>query len=235
MCKKSKKYGQKRYIVIPAKAGILLLLFALLTPVYAQSGGVKVYELFTSTNCPGCPPADALFAQIAQDDENIIALGCHVTYFNRRGRMDPMAQDFCDARQSQYRRAGVSPKTYTPQAVINGAAAIVGSHGSEVRSVLRYATGIESLALAAQGGYLDIRLPAMRFEDSVDVWLFGFDRGTGEYAYPVKHLTKLMTWDGRGGKISFPVDDMRAQGYAVIAQNMKTGQIYAAGRNWVGR
>jgi hypothetical protein len=205
-------------------------------PANAQSGGgVKVYELFTSTNCPACPPADDLFTKMAANDPDIIALGCHVTYFDRAGRRDPMAKIFCDARQSQYRRAGVSPKTYTPQAVINGAAAVVGSHGAEVRSILKYSTGIESLPLMARGGYLDIRLPAMRFERDVDLWLFAFDRGTAAYAYPVKHLTKLMTWDGRGGKLSFPVSEMTAQGFAVIAQDTKTRQIYAAGRTWAGR
>ena len=59
-----------------------LLAAASLAPVlaHAQASPV-VLELYTSQGCSSCPPADALFADLARRDD-VIALALHVDYWD---------------------------------------------------------------------------------------------------------------------------------------------------------
>ncbi|MEM7459160.1 MAG: DUF1223 domain-containing protein [Pseudomonadota bacterium] len=101
-----------------------------------------VAELFTSQSCSSCPPAEKLFAELAERPD-LIVLEWHVDYWDRlvHGRAgswkDPYSDPDHTARQRQYNRtlrdtAGV----YTPQAVINGRLETVGSRSSEVSRLL---------------------------------------------------------------------------------------------------
>lgn len=87
-------------------------------------------ELFTSEGCSSCPPADALLAQagLAGDrrGERVLPLSFHVDYWNGLGWRDPYSDAAYTARQHDYARA-LRANVYTPQAVVNGRAAFVGS------------------------------------------------------------------------------------------------------------
>src|SRR3954447_15785630 len=89
-----------------------------MTPI-ALAGAV-VLELFTSQGCSSCPPADALLAKLGAGD-GVIALAYHVDYWNDLGWSDPYSAEAWTARQREY------GKLYTPELVVGGREAFVGS------------------------------------------------------------------------------------------------------------
>src|SRR6218665_1299388 len=85
-----------------------------------------VIELFTSQGCSSCPPADALFVELARNPE-LIALTLPVTYWDYLGWKDTLGKASFAKRQKYYAKARGDGQVYTPQAVINGASHVLGS------------------------------------------------------------------------------------------------------------
>lgn len=99
-------------------------------------------ELFTSQGCSSCPPADRVVADFVKNtDLNIVALSFHVDYWNRLGWKDPYSQAAFTQRQYQYaEKLTNSRRIYTPQIVVNGQSAHVGSRRQEVQASIQKAT-----------------------------------------------------------------------------------------------
>lgn len=99
-----------------------------------------VVELFTSEGCSSCPPADAVLSKVTQEASiagaQVIALGMHVTYWDRLGWKDPASSPLATRRQQDYSRVFGEDRVYTPQAVIDGHEELVGSDESGVRRAL---------------------------------------------------------------------------------------------------
>lgn len=95
-------------------------------------------ELFTSQGCSSCPPADQVLQRLVENNEEgnlkVIALSYHVDYWNRLGWKDPYSQAAFSERQRQYARVLPDQRVYTPQMVIQGQRAQVGSREKEVRA-----------------------------------------------------------------------------------------------------
>ncbi|MEP1142724.1 MAG: DUF1223 domain-containing protein [Henriciella sp.] len=111
-------------------------------PATKATSGPIVAELFTSQSCSSCPPAEKLFAELAERDD-LIVLEWHVDYWDKlvHGRAgawkDPYSSADYTARQRQYNRAlRGTGGAYTPQAVINGSAETVGNRRSDVEQLL---------------------------------------------------------------------------------------------------
>lgn len=99
--------------------------------------GFAVLELFTSQGCSSCPPADAVLAKYAgQNNLNIIPLAFHVDYWNRLGWNDPFSKSEFTERQSNYARLLNAQGNYTPQIVINGKYELVGSKETAVDNLV---------------------------------------------------------------------------------------------------
>lgn len=87
----------------------------------ARSGATppRVVELYTSEGCSSCPPADAWLSTL-KDRSDVIALGFHVTYWDRLGWPDRFASEAHTRRQyeiaARHGRRGV----YTPQVLVDG-------------------------------------------------------------------------------------------------------------------
>lgn len=97
-------------------------------------------ELFTSEGCSSCPPADKLLADLDQmqslNGVQVIALSEHVDYWNRLGWKDPFSSADFSQRQLDYARAMGQNDVFTPQMVIDGRAAFVGSRAEPVRDAI---------------------------------------------------------------------------------------------------
>ena len=102
-----------------------------------------VVELFTSQGCNSCPPADAVFAELAQRND-VVALAYHVDYWDYLGWKDTLASPENTARQYAYMRAFGARSVYTPQAVINGRVHVNGAKGSALNGKLKDMQGAGS-------------------------------------------------------------------------------------------
>ncbi len=90
-----------------------------------------IVELFTSEGCSSCPAADRLLARLEQTQPvagaQVIAIEEHVDYWNQLGWTDPFSSPQYRARQNDYAVAFKASNIYTPQMVVNGQTAFVGS------------------------------------------------------------------------------------------------------------
>jgi len=78
-----------------------------------------VVELFTSEGCSSCPPADRWLSALRGRDD-VIALGFHVTYWDRLGWPDRFASREFTARQHEHAERLGRDHVYTPQVLVDG-------------------------------------------------------------------------------------------------------------------
>src|ERR1051326_4502259 len=99
-----------------------------------------VLELFTSEGCSSCPPADALLARLEEQQPvggaEIIALEEHVDYWDHQGWVDPFSSEQWTLRQQNYASALADHGVYTPELIVDGRTAFVGSHEGDVRKTI---------------------------------------------------------------------------------------------------
>jgi hypothetical protein len=107
-------------------AGALLLGAAAATPAWAMSCSARaqpspprVVELYTSEGCSSCPPADRWLSTL-KGRSDVIALGFHVTYWDRLGWPDRFASDQFTQRQYEWATRLGSRNVYTPQVLVDG-------------------------------------------------------------------------------------------------------------------
>jgi len=98
-----------------------------------------VIELFTSQGCSSCPPADALFRELAER-EDVVALAYHIDYWDYLGWKDALASSENTNRQQAYAEV-FGGSVYTPQLVIDGSRHIVGSERDKVEAAVSKASG----------------------------------------------------------------------------------------------
>jgi hypothetical protein len=121
----------------------------------AEAARVPVLvELFTSEGCSDCPPADKLLEELDTKQPisgaQAIVLSEHVTYWNHQGWTDPFSMTDIDDRQKEYGERFHIDSIYTPQAVVDGTAQMVGNNGPELARAVEAAakTAKEPLAIA---------------------------------------------------------------------------------------
>src|SRR5260221_14569999 len=86
-------------------------------PALADTRPVVV-ELFTSQGCSSCPPADALLRELAGRSD-LIALGFHISYWDRLGLKDPPSNPASTQRPKNHPPPPGGPIS-TPQNVRDG-------------------------------------------------------------------------------------------------------------------
>jgi hypothetical protein len=122
-----------------------------------------IVELFTSEGCSSCPPADAVLARLEEKQPVpgalVIPLAHHVDYWDSLGWPDPFASSAATKRQHSYRG------NYTPQAIVDGSAEMVGSRGSALESAIADAAKRPHVKVlitpGAQTGEVTVSAPAV--------------------------------------------------------------------------
>jgi len=140
-------------------------------------------ELFTAEGCSSCPPADTLLEKLIDAQPpagvQVVGLGEHVDYWDRLGWKDRFSSAALTARQQKYANRSKGADIYTPQMVVDGQDAFVGSdlaaarraieraiagpHGSVRINVDEAAANVAHVALAVTG------LPASAAGDRADL------------------------------------------------------------------
>lgn len=176
------------------------------TTVVAEHSGdtPAVIELFTSQGCYSCPPAEALLGELVEsnDLDHLVALEFHVDYWDslvygsHGSHQDPFSSPDNTLRQQTYNR-DLEGRTgvYTPQMVVNGRFAAIGSKRRNVQKgidlverpsvVIDVAetiiegtdTGKTNLSIDMSGDYTKV-------PSSAHVWLAVFD---------IEETTKITT------------------------------------------
>lgn len=90
--------------------------------------GFAIVELFTSEGCSSCPAAERLLKEIEQEyaGRPVYVLAFHVDYWNKLGWTDKFSRAEFSERQYKYSALSMG-QIYTPQAIVNGKEAFVGS------------------------------------------------------------------------------------------------------------
>lgn len=131
---------------------VLALLLGMAAPAAAQqqaSVQPVILELFTSQGCNSCPPADALM-QDWMKQPGIIPISLHVDYWDYLGWKDTLSRKGHVVRQQDYARNSGKREVYTPQVVIDGQFAAVGSDREAVEKALAKARKQQHVTMQAE-------------------------------------------------------------------------------------
>ncbi|PZU86490.1 MAG: DUF1223 domain-containing protein [Chelatococcus sp.] len=233
-----------RATLVPALLTVLMLGTGARAENPAPTQARAVIELFTSQGCSSCPPADALLGELAKDP-GIVALTLPVTYWDYLGWKDTLGRDNFTKRQKFYAKARGDGQVYTPQAVINGAAHLIGSNKAEIDAAISQ-LGPKALtarvALGEEAGNLRIELsPAQgATATSAGVWVLPITRqitvpvmrGENEgktlsYANVARTMVRVGDWDGTRTTLTVPMSATQApeaDSYAVLVQADQPGK-----------
>ncbi|WP_295559116.1 DUF1223 domain-containing protein [uncultured Hyphomicrobium sp.] len=214
---------------------------------------LAVIEMYTSQGCSDCPAADALLKRYL-DNNNILGLTLPVDYWDYLGWKDTLAGSRNGERQREYaERFGIGT-VYTPQAVVNGAAEVIGSSASEIdRAISATETALSISRVPVHfwhyGNSVVIEAgsaPQDADPKEATIWLAvvqkkievavkgGENKGkTLTYYNVVRELTPVGVWNGRPTTIRLArADIMRpeTEELVVLIQESRAGPIIGAAR-----
>jgi len=211
-----------------------------LSPGPAAAADVRaVVELFTSQGCSSCPPADKLLGELAKDP-SLVVMTLPVDYWDYLGWKDTLANARYSARQRAYARERGDREVATPQAVVNGVAAVVGSDKAAIERAIaqtRSKALIAPLSITAAGDKLTINMAASE-HDHVrgEVWLCAMSKavpvniGRGEnngrqitYYNVSRRWLKVGDWNGKAANWTVSLADIKAEGVDAAAAIVQSG------------
>lgn len=211
---------------------------------------VSVVELFTSQGCSSCPPADHLLSRLARHSD-VVAVSFPIDYWDFIGWKDTLASPTFTARQKDYAAARGDGRVYTPQAVIDGLAAAVGSDKTQIARAIKANRGREGalsvpmhLAEARDVLHIDIgagpdvsaSVYVLRVVRSTTV-VIGRGENSGRsvtYTNVVRAIHKIGDWHGAAH--SYDLTELKGddEGYVVLLQKgpeNRPGAILAAAKS----
>ena len=203
-------------------------------------------ELFTSQGCSSCQPADALIEKLAKEP-NIVAITRPVTYWDSLGWKDTLAREMNTILQRSYAaRGGEGSGVYTPQAVVQGQMAAVGSSEGKLRRLIaaekqRPGPSISARATPDGGRIVVIDQPG-KANATMLVLALKSDAivriGAGENGGRVVRYTNVVVaendvgrWFGGNATFTVPARLMKQPGadrYVILFREGSAGRIVAA-------
>lgn len=224
----------------------LLLFGAVAASAQPVPGGSRaetvpvVVELFQSQGCSSCPPAAAVLNELAGRSD-VIALNFAVTYWDYLGWKDSFAKPAFTERQRDYASAGGRGNVSTPQMIVNGRTALVGSRRGEVDAAIARAGSPVGPTLRLNGNAVEVGMA--RRTKAATLWLVRFDPRAiavpiraGEnggrtiiHRNIVRQLTALGSWNGQAVRFVLP-KETGALRSVLILQAGRGGPVIAARR-----
>ena len=216
-------------------------------PIAAASGAPVLVELFTSQGCSSCPPADKL-AETLSRQPGLVVISRPVTYWDRLGWKDTLAQESNTALQQNYARRGLAGYNgvYTPQLVVNGSFGEVGSLAEKVSAGIKRYGGKSDAAIRvakAKGpgfavdlsgaGKAPAELVLMAVTARVDVVIGSGENGGRHvtYANVLRAERKLLDVTGGAASGAIAPDQLKVGGadrYALVLRRPGGGAVLAA-------
>jgi hypothetical protein len=227
-----------------------LTLGAVRAQIIAEPRDVKrgpvLLELFTSQGCSACPPADKLLAGLA-GREDLLVLSFHVSYWDHMGWADPFAIPASTRRQRGYARAMRSRSIYTPQMVVQGFAAAVGSDEPRIAALVREAAPAVALVVEREvmsAERISVTIPEIAAATApLELWAVLFSSSDesfvpqGEnaghmlrHANVVRQAGIVAVVERTPAIVQFDRPDIAADGVALILQGRNLGPVVATGR-----
>ncbi len=219
----------------------LCAIVAIIRPANATDPRAVV-ELFTSQGCSSCPPADKLMGELAKDP-SIIALSMPIDYWDYLGWKDTLADSRFSARQKAYSHMRGDRDVYTPQAVINGAAHVIGSDRAGIEGAIgetEKTSGVMSVpvSMSVIGRQINVSVAASRGPAAMhgEVWICSISKavpisiGRGEnrgreitYYNVVRNLLKVGDWNGSPNSWTVPLENISRDGVDAAAVYVQDG------------
>jgi len=224
--------------------GAALLLCSVATATaMAQSQPRAVVELFTSQGCSSCPPADKLLGDLAMDP-SLVSMSVPIDYWDYLGWKDTLAEHRNAVRQKAYARVRGDGQVYTPQAVVNGSAHVLGSDKEAIERAIAKtrkigAMSLPALSLVVVNGQIEITAPqASIAHGTAEAWLWALTRSatitiargenkgrTVTYHNVARQWIKLGEWKGEPSSWSVPLQTVAGNGIDEIAVLLQTGTL----------
>ena len=206
----------------------------------ADAAHPAVIELYQSQGCSSCPPALAVLDRIA-DRPDVLALNFAVTYWDQLGWKDIYARPEYTARQWAYSRAQGRGNVQTPQLIVNGRAAVLGSRQPEVEAAIAKFARLAGPDIAVKGA--NVTVAAGKAAKPATVWLVAYDprnvavpvragENSGRtlpHRNIVKQLVAIGSWNGKAASYTAPAAPAGLK-RAVLVQAGAGGPIVAAAR-----
>jgi len=232
-----------RRLVLP----VAIVASSLLALASADAGPQAVIELFTSQGCSSCPPADKLAGELARDP-SLVVMSLAVDYWDYIGWKDTNALPGHANRQRAYSHVRGEREVYTPQAIINGGAHVIGSDRAAIDAAIAGSrrhpeTMSLPVTLAVAGDQVTVTVPAGKGEHRKgEIWLCPLSAkvpvtiGRGEnaghtitYYNVVRRWVKLGDWTGNARTVTVPLKDLAGEGIDSMAVVLQAGTKEAPG------
>lgn len=218
------------------------------------ANAAPVVELFTSQGCYSCPPADEHLAEIIEKRPDVVALEYHVDYWDdlHYGAAgvwkDPFSSPDFTTRQRIYNSQELSGNSgvYTPQMIVNGNTAFVGSNRRLMDQALEAFPPEIDIEASFADDELSVNIKS-EYDDGAILWIAIFDRlrvtevprgenhgKTMTNHNVVRELIPIGKWEGDAVSVAFKMTDLNHSpaeentGCAVLLQGETRGQIIGA-------
>lgn len=206
------------------------------TAAVGDAAHPTVIELYQSQGCSSCPPADAVVNRLA-DRKDVIALSFAVTYWDDLGWKDSFGSPAFTARQWDYAHHAGRGQVATPQVIVNGRDAVLGSREGELNQAIARNANTSGPAISVAGNNVTVGAG----NGNATVWVVRYDPRTIDVAIAagenggrtiphrniVRQLTNVGEWQGKAQSFALPAAPAGLQ-TAVLVQQGKGGPIVAA-------